>query len=65
MTQYLLAIHNDGLPQRSAEDFRQSFKDVEAFDSQLRAADAWVFQGGLRADATPKVVSISEGAVIE
>lgn len=64
MTQYLLAIHRDGLPPKSPAEFRQSFKDVEAFCDELRAAGAWVFQGGLRADATPKVVRISDGTVV-
>jgi hypothetical protein len=39
MTQYLLAIHTDGLPRRPAGDVRQSFRDVEALDGPK----AWRF----------------------
>ena len=62
MTQYLLSVHHSGgdeapLPQAEME---QSFKDVDAFNSELQASGNWVFAGGLHAPSTATVVRIGD-----
>ena len=48
MTQYLLAVHHaDAGPDLPAEEWRQSFADVEALNARLTDAGAFVFAGGL------------------
>jgi hypothetical protein len=48
MTQYLLAVHHAGTgPDLSPEEMRQSFADVDAFNTRLTEAGAFVFAGGL------------------
>jgi hypothetical protein len=48
MTQYLLAVHHGGgRPDLPAEEWRQSFSDVDAFNDKLTGAGAFVFAGGL------------------
>jgi len=64
MTQYLLAVHHDDQPPLSPEDMQQSFKDVDALNSELQAAGAWVFAGGLHPPATATVVRVDDGKVI-
>jgi hypothetical protein len=62
MTQYLLAVHHGDLgPDMSEEEMRQSFADVEAFNSELRAAGQWVFAGGLHPSSTATVVRVADG----
>jgi hypothetical protein len=67
MTQYLLSVHNvDGEPPLSEEEFLQSFEDVGVVNEEIRAAGAWVFAGGLRADAasTATVVRSVDGKIV-
>jgi hypothetical protein len=48
MTQYLLSVYHAGSgPDLSAEEMRQSFADVDAFNTKLMDAGAFVFAGGL------------------
>jgi len=48
MTHYLLAVHHAGDgPDLSAEEMRQSFADVGAFNAEVMDAGAFVFAGGL------------------
>lgn len=64
MTQYMLAVHHDFQPPLSPEDMEQSFKDVDAVNSELQAAGAWVFAGGLHAPSTATVVRVNDGKVV-
>jgi hypothetical protein len=64
---YLLAVHNvEGEPPLSEEEFQQSIEEVTALNADLRAAGAWVFQGGLHADAvsTATVVRSVDGKIV-
>src|SRR5689334_7580231 len=65
MTQYMLSVHHAGDgPDMSEEDMRQSFKDVDAFNTRLQDANQWVFAGGLCAPDTATVVRVENGDVI-
>jgi hypothetical protein len=64
---YLLSVYNvDGRPPLSEEDFEQSIKDVNDLNAELSAAGAWVFAGGLHADATSTatVVRSVDGKIV-
>ncbi|MGO9078573.1 MAG: YciI family protein [Streptosporangiaceae bacterium] len=62
MTQYLLAIHHAGaLPDLPPEEWRQSFADVDAFNTKLTEAGAFVFAGGLLPVDSATVVRQSGG----
>ncbi|MGH3172054.1 MAG: YciI family protein [Trebonia sp.] len=48
MTRYLLSVHHAGTgPDLSPEEMRQSFADVDAFNTRLTEAGGFVFAGGL------------------
>ncbi|HUC58307.1 MAG TPA: YciI family protein [Streptosporangiaceae bacterium] len=64
MTQYLLSVHHADEVPLSEEDMRQSFKDVDAFNDELRADGAWVFAGGLHPSSAATVVRIKDGVVL-
>ena len=65
MKQYLLSVHSvEGEPTPSPEVMEQAYRDVEAFNAQLRAAGAWVFAGGLHPVSTATVVRLRDGEVI-
>jgi hypothetical protein len=65
MTQYLLAVHMvEGAPQPSPERMERAYRDVSAFNAELKAAGAWVFAGGLHPPAVATVVRISDGEVV-
>ncbi len=58
MTEYLLSVHHGDEAPLSTEEMQQSFKDVEAFNSELQASGNWVFAGGLHPPSTATVVRI-------
>jgi hypothetical protein len=65
MKEYMLAVHHaEGELDISPEDMEQSYRDVEAFNVQLREAGAWVFAGGLHPASTATVVRVRDGEVI-
>jgi len=64
MTQYMLAVHHDEQVPLSPEEMQQSFKDVDAVNSEIQAAGAWVFAGGLHPPSTATVVRVKDGAVV-
>jgi hypothetical protein len=65
MKQYLLSVHMvEGEEPPSPEAMQQAYKDVDAFNAQLQAEDAWVFAGGLHPPATATVVRIRDGEVL-
>ena len=43
---------------------QQSFKDVDALNSQMQAKGAWVFAGGLHPATTATVVQVKDGEVL-
>jgi hypothetical protein len=65
MKQYLLAVHHaDGETGLSEDEIRQSYKAVDAFNTELQAAGAWVFAGGLHPASTATVVRAQGGQVV-
>jgi hypothetical protein len=65
MKQYLLAVHMvEGEPVPSDEQMQQAYKQVDAFNAELRSAGAWVFAGGLHPPATATVVRATGGQVV-
>jgi len=65
MKQYLLSVHMaEGREPPSAEAMEQSYKDVGLLNTELQAAGAWVFAGGLHPPATATVVRVRDGEVL-
>lgn len=66
MTQYLLAVHGDEeeLAKISPDDMQRMFKQVDAFNDELRSSGAWVFAGGLHPSSTATVVRATDGKVV-
>jgi hypothetical protein len=63
MTQYLMSVWMvEGTePYASPEEMEQAYKDVEAFNEELKAAGQWVFAGGLHPTSTATVVRAGDG----
>ena len=65
MKQYLLSVyHVDGEPTPSPEEMQTIFRDVDALNSELQSAGAWVFAGGLHPESTASVLRVKDGAVL-
>ena len=65
MTQYLLSVHMvEGAEPPSPEAMEQAYKDVDAFNEELKAGGSWVFAGGLHPASTATVVRIEDGEVL-
>jgi hypothetical protein len=65
MKQYLLAVHStedDAAP--PPEVIEKAYQDVDRFNTELQAAGAWVFAGGLHPPSTATVVRVEDGDVI-
>jgi hypothetical protein len=57
MKQYLLAVHMiEGDPAPSEEVMQKMYKQVDAFNGELKAGGAWVFAGGLHPASSATVV---------
>jgi len=65
MTQYLLSVHHDyetyAAEMPPPEAMERMFKQVDAYNEELRQAGAWVFAGGLHEPSTATVVKANEG----
>ncbi len=65
MKQYLLAVHMvEGEAPPPPEVMERAYKDVEAFNAELRSSGAWVFAGGLHPADTATVVRIKDGEAL-
>jgi hypothetical protein len=65
MTQYLMSVHSvERQDTPSDEQMQQAYKDVDAFNTELKAAGAWVFAGGLHPPTTASVVRVQGTDVI-
>ena len=65
MKQYLLAVHTDfEQTPPPEEEMQQAFRDVDAFNAELRSSSAWVFAGGLHPPSTATVVRNQGGKVV-
>ena len=65
MPQYLLSVWHDDTfePDFSTPDAQRSVAQVDAFNSQLQQAGAWVFAAGLHPASSATVVRSSGGEV--
>jgi hypothetical protein len=66
MKQYLLAVRIDEsaaetIPQ---EEIQRMYKAVDVFNSEVQAADSWVFAGGLHPSSVSTVVRAQGGQVV-
>ena len=65
MTQYLLSVHMvEGQPEPSPDEIARMYKDVDAFNVELRGAGMWVFAGGLHPPSTATTVRAQGDDVI-
>lgn len=65
MKQYLLSVHSvEGSAPRPQEVMRNVFRDVAAYNEELKSAGVWVFAGGLHPPGSCTVVSIQDGEVL-
>ena len=66
MKQYLLAVYSaeSGPDLPSAEEMQRTYQAVDAFNSAVQAAGAWVFAGGLHPASTATVVRVRDGDVL-
>ena len=64
MKQYLLSIYQpDGDPP-PPEVLEPVMQNVDALNEEMKAAGAWVFNGGLHPPSTATVVRLKEGEVL-
>ena len=62
MKQYMLSVHGvEGQPLPPADEMQQIYKDVDAFNEELKASGRWVFAGGLHPATTATVVRAGDG----
>jgi len=66
MKQYMLSVHlvEDGTPPPPPEAAQRTYDRVDAFNSEVQAAGAWVFAGGLHPPSTATVVRVADGEVL-
>jgi hypothetical protein len=66
MKQYLLSVHlvDDGSPPPPPEATQPVYDRVAALNSEIQAAGAWVFAGGLHPPSTATVVRVADGEVL-
>jgi hypothetical protein len=65
MTHYLLAVHHSpDAPPPPPEQMQTAFRQVDAFNAELKAAGAWVFAGGLHPPDIATVVRMTDGETI-
>ena len=66
MPQYMLTVQlvDDGTAPPSAEEMQPTYQSVNDFNSEVRAAGAWVFAGGLHPPSTATVVRVADGEVL-
>jgi hypothetical protein len=65
MKQYLLSVHSvEGSAEPPPEAMQQAYAAVAELNSELQAAGAWVFAGGLHPPSTATVVQISGGELL-
>jgi hypothetical protein len=64
MTQYQLAVYHPEDEEPPGFDIEQVYADVNALNAEMRAADAWVFGGGLHPSHTATVLQVRDGEVL-
>lgn len=58
MKQYLLSLHHADDYMPSPEQMTEITRDVDALNSELQSAGAWVFGGGLHPSSTATVLRV-------
>ena len=66
MKQYLLSVYHPEIAADAPppENIEEIMRDVEELNNELRAADAWVFAGGLHPSSTATVVRLEGDEVL-
>ena len=64
MKQYLLSVYQPEGDPPSPAVLDKVMGDVDALNRELKAAGAWVFNGGLHAPSTATVVRLWDGEVL-
>ena len=66
MKKYLLSVHlaDDGTPPPPPDETQSAYERVAAVNSEIQAAGAWVFAGGLYPPSTATVVRVRDGEVL-
>ncbi|HVR79652.1 MAG TPA: YciI family protein [Acidimicrobiia bacterium] len=65
MKQYLMSVYDtEGENTLTDDEIQQIYADVDAFNQEVRDADAWVFAGGLHPASTATVVNVDRGEVL-
>jgi hypothetical protein len=60
-----LSVHSvDGTPMPSDDEMQAAFAAVDAFNTEVQAAGAWVFAGGLLPPQSATVVDATGGQVV-
>ncbi|HEX4062958.1 MAG TPA: YciI family protein [Streptosporangiaceae bacterium] len=62
MRQYLMAVHIDESQPGPGDE--QVYKRVDAFNTELQSAGAWVFAGGLHPSSASTVVRSQAGRIV-
>jgi len=63
----MLSVHSaNGVAQEpmSAEEMQQSWQQIGALESEMKAAGAWVFSGRLHEPGTATVVRVANGEIL-
>jgi hypothetical protein len=64
MKQYVLSVYQPDGPPPASLDLDQVMRDIDAVQSELKAAGAWVFGGGLAPASSATVVRAGDGEVV-
>jgi hypothetical protein len=64
MKQYLLSIYQPDGPPPPPEVLNPIIKNLEALNSEMKTAGAWVFAGGLHPPSTATVVRVKGGETL-
>jgi hypothetical protein len=64
MTMYLLAVHGDESAAVSDEHMQRAYRQVDEFNTDVKAKGHWVFAGGLHPSSTATVVRSDGGEVV-
>ncbi len=64
MKQYLLSIYQPDGPPPPSVDLEKVMRDIDTLIREIKAAGAWVFNGGLHPPSTATVVRLQDGEVL-
>ena len=64
MKQYLLSVYQPDGPAPPPEVLEKVMRDVDALINEVKAAGAWVFNGGLHPSSTATVLRLQNGDVL-